>query len=125
MTCCRLLYCLHVSVGLQMQGTPGGAAAKQVAKLSMQKLRELQSRVAELEEAAAAADTQSTQLSASLDAAQGKLAGAKAEAAARAAEASGLAERMAQQASDMQLLQSKAQEEEEGRRTATTQVQVG
>lgn len=107
-----------------MQGTPGGAAAKQVAKLSMQKLRDLQQQLQSAEERASCADRQSGELSASLGAAQSKLAAATAEAAARSAETAGLAARLRQQTADMKALQSRVQEEEEGRRTATTQVMV-
>ena len=98
-----------------MQGTPGGAAAKEVARLSMHKLRDLQQQLAAAEERASGADRKSGNLTASLAAAQDKLAVAQHEAEARAAEAAKLTADMQRQAGDMLALQAKVQQEEEGR----------
>ena len=107
-----------------MQGTPGGAAAKEVARLSMHKLRDLQQQLAAAEERASGADRKSGNLTASLAAAQDKLAVAQHEAEARAAEAAKLTADMQRQAGDMLALQAKVLQEEEGRKAASTQVSV-
>ena len=107
-----------------MQGTPGGAAAKEVARLSMHKLRDLQQQLAAAEERASGADRKSGNLTASLAAAQDKLAVAQHEAEARAAEAAKLTADMQRQAGDMLALQAKVQQEEEGRKAASSQVSV-
>lgn len=107
-----------------MQGTPGGAAAKEVAKLSLQKLRGMQQQLAEAEERAAGADHTARQLGASLAEAQQKLAAAAADAEARATEAARLADSVRQGQEQVASLSAKAASEEEGRRAASSQVTV-
>jgi len=109
--------CPHAPLPLQAQGTPGGAAAKQVARLSMFKLRDLQEQLAAAEERAVAADQKSSTLSEQLAAAQEKLAAAHSEAAERAQEAASLSASLAQ-------LEQRVAAEEEGRLAAAGQVTV-
>jgi chromosome segregation ATPase len=90
----------------------------------MHKLRDLQQQLAAAEERASGADRKSGNLTASLAAAQDKLAVAQHEAEARAAEAAKLTADMQRQAGDMLALQAKVLQEEEGRKAASTQVSV-
>lgn len=102
---------------LQQQGTPGGAAAKEVARLSLHKLRDLQQELAAAEERAAAADHKSSALTASLAAVQEKLAAVHAEAASRAAEAAELSKSLLE-------AQARVAAEEQGRQEVSSQVAV-
>lgn len=102
---------------LQAQGTPGGAAAKEVARLSLHRVRDLQLQLSEAEERAAAANKSSAQLTERLADAEAKLAAAHKEAAAQAEQAAELSAALA-------ALEERAAAEEQGRQAASTQVTV-
>ncbi len=102
---------------LQAQGTPGGAAAKEVARLSLHRVRDLQLQLSKAEARASASDKSSAQLIERLAGAEAKLADAHKEAAVRAAQAAELSAALA-------TLEERAAAEEQGRRAASTQVTV-
>lgn len=101
----------------QAQGTPGGAAAKEVARLSLHRVRDLQMQLSEAKERALAADKSGAQLAGRLAEAEAKLAAAHNETVAKTAQAAELSAALA-------ALEERARAEEQGRQAACTQVTV-